>query len=207
MGITALVMAGGKGSRLNISEEKPLIKLAGKPLIEYVLKGLRDAKSIDTIVVAVSNNTPKTTQLLSEIQVSIIKTPGKGYVYDMAYAIRKLKLQTVLIIGSDLPLISGQIIDLIVKKFNTCGKSALNVVVPLKTRKKLELSGAYTFDLDGKKVLPAGINIINGKKIDEIKLTEEVYLLDKKEVALNINTQNDLKVAQNLLSISLIKEV
>ncbi len=207
MGITALVMAGGKGSRLNISEEKPLIELAGKPLIEYVLKGLREAKSIDAIVVAVSNNTPKTSQLLSKMQVSTIKTPGKEYVYDMVYAIKKLKLQTVLIIGSDIPLISGKIIDLIVKKFNTCGKSALNVVVPLKTRKKLELSEAYTFDLDEKKVLPAGINIINGKKINETELTEEIYLLDKKEVALNINTQNDLKIAQKLLSPSLIKEV
>jgi len=206
MGITALIMAGGKGSRLNLSEEKPLIKLVDKPLIEYVLKGLREAKNIDTIIVAVSHHTPKTTQLLSTLQVAFIKTPGKGYVHDMAYAIRQLKLQNVLLIGADLPLISGQIIDLIVNKFNNCRKSALNVVVSLKTRKKLGLSRAYTFSLDGKKVLPAGINIINGTKIDEKELMEEIFLLDRTEVALNINTQNDLKIAQNLLTASAKKE-
>ncbi len=206
MGITALIMAGGKGSRLSLSEEKPLIKLVDKSIIEYVLKGLREAKNIDSIIVAVSHHTPKTAQMLSNLQIDFIKTPGKGYVHDMAYAIRQLKLQNVLLIGADLPLISGQIIDLIVNKFNTCRKSALKVVVPLKTRKKLGLSRAYTFDLNGKKVLPAGINIINGTKIDEKEIVEEIFLLDRTEVALNINTQNDLKIAQNLLTTHTKKE-
>ena len=110
MGIVALVMAGGKGSRLDLSEEKPLIKLAGIPVINYVLQALKEAKSIDNIVVAVSNNTPRTTEILSNLPLSIIKTPGKEFVYDMAYVIKKLKLQTVLVIGSDLPLITGEII-------------------------------------------------------------------------------------------------
>ena len=32
MSATALIMAGGKGSRLKLPEEKPLIKLNGKPI-------------------------------------------------------------------------------------------------------------------------------------------------------------------------------
>jgi uncharacterized protein (TIGR00454 family) len=200
MGVVGLVMAGGKGSRLGLSEEKPLIKIANVPVINYVLKALKEAESIDNVVVAVSYNTPKTAKNLSTLPVSIVKTPGKEYVYDMAYAIRKLDLKTVLVIGSDLPLITAEIIDLIAREFNICGKSALTVVVPLKTRKKLGLSGTYAFTLGGKQVVPAGINMIDGNKIDNDELDEEILLLDRREVALNINTMADYKVARDLIS-------
>jgi adenosylcobinamide-phosphate guanylyltransferase len=200
MAITALIMAGGKGSRLKASQEKPLIKLNGKPVISYVLSSLKQAKNIDNIIVSVSENTPQTTKFLSKLRISIIKTPGRNFVYDMAYAIKKLSLKTVLVIGSDLPLITGKIIDQIIEKYKDSNKSALNVVVPLKTRIQLGLSRAYEFDLNNEKVVPAGINIINGAKIDNEELDEEILLLKKKEVALNINTLDDLIIAKNLIS-------
>jgi adenosylcobinamide-phosphate guanylyltransferase len=202
MGVTALIMAGGKGSRMDLFIEKPLIELDGKPIITYVLDSLKKAKNIDRIIVAISSNTPKTAQLLSRLDISTIKTPGKEYVYDMAYAIRKLTLQTVLVIGSDIPLITSEIIDLVVEKYNTIKKSALSVVVPLTTRTKLGLSRAYEYNLEGEEVVPAGINIIDGNKIDNEELDEEIFLLDKKEVALNINTKADLKIAQKLIKIN-----
>ena len=200
MGITALIMAGGKGSRLKVSEEKPIIKLNGKPVILYVLNSLRHAKNIDNIVVSVSENTPKTTQLLSKLKISTINTPGKDFVSDMAYAIKKLSLKTVLVIGSDIPLITSEIIDQIIEKYEVSNKSALNVVVPLRKRIQLGLSRAYEFDLNNEKVVPAGINIIDGTKIDNKELDEEILLLEKKEVALNINTLNDLIIAKDLIS-------
>ena len=200
MGITALIMAGGKGSRLKVSEEKPLIKLNGKPVITYVLNSLRQAKNIDNIIVSVSENTPKTTQLLSKLKISTIKTPGKGFVSDMVYTIKKLSLKTVLVIGSDIPLITSEIIDQIIEKYKVSNKSALNVVVPLRKRIQLGLSRAYEFDLNNEKVVPAGINIIDGTKIDNKELYEEILLLEKKEVVLNINTLNDLIIAKNLIS-------
>lgn len=200
MGITALIMAGGKGSRLKTSEEKPLIKLNGKPIITYVLNALKQAKNIDNVIVSVSENTPQTTQLLSQLKISTINTPGKNFVYDMAYAIKKLSLKTVLVIGSDTPLITSEIIDQIIEKYRTSKKAALNVVVPLRTRVQLGLSRAYEFDFNKEKVVPAGINIINGSKIDNEELNEEVLLLEKTEVALNINTLDDLVIAKNLIS-------
>ena len=67
MGVTALVMAGGKGTRMRIAEEKPLIKVCGKPVIEYVLAALKNAKKIDTIIVATTSCTPKTTKLMKQL--------------------------------------------------------------------------------------------------------------------------------------------
>jgi adenosylcobinamide-phosphate guanylyltransferase len=63
MGVTALLMAGGKGTRMKGREEKPLVKVGGKPLIEHVLNALKSTEKIDEIVVAVSENTLKTAKV------------------------------------------------------------------------------------------------------------------------------------------------
>ena len=198
MAVTALVMAGGKGSRMALSEEKPLLKVGGKPVIEHVLAALKNAEKVDSVVVAVSDYTPKTAKLLPKFQVSVIRTPGKEYVSDMGYAVRALKLQTVLAIGADFPLITAEVIDDIVGYYERCGKPALSVVVSMETKKRLGLSGKYGFELNGKRVVPAGINVIDGRRIDEEELDEEICVLDRKEVAVNINTVQELRIAEAL---------
>jgi adenosylcobinamide-phosphate guanylyltransferase len=198
MGVTALVMAGGKGTRMKLSEEKPLLQIGGKAIIEHVIMALKNAKKVNAIVVAVSDYTPKTAKVLSKFPVSVIKTPGKEYVSDMGYAVRTLGLQTVLAIGADLPLITAEVIDAIVEYYERCGKPALSVVVPMETKAQLGLGGKYGFELNGKRVVPAGINVIDGRKIDEEKLDEEIYVLDRKEVAVNINTLQELRIAESL---------
>jgi adenosylcobinamide-phosphate guanylyltransferase len=200
MGVTALVMAGGKGTRMALSEEKPLLQVGGKPVIEHVLTALKEAKKVSSVVVAVSDYTPKTAKLMLKFPVSVIKTPGKEYVSDMGYAVRTLGLQTVLAIGADFPLITSEVIDAIVEHYERCGKSALSVVVSMETKAKLGLGGKYGFELNGKHVVPAGINVIDGRRIDEKELDEEMYVSDRQEVAMNINTIQELKIAEELFS-------
>jgi len=197
MGITALVMAGGKGRRMALSEEKPLLKVGGKPLIEHVILALKKAKKIDSIVVAISQFTPKTAQLMRQFPVYVVKTPGKDFIADMGYAVKTLKLRNILAIGADLPLISCEVIDTIVQTFERCGKPALTVVVPIETKEKLGLSREYAFTWENRLVVPAGINIIDGQKIQEEELDQEIFLMDQKEVALNINTVQELKIAES----------
>jgi len=196
--LTALVMAGGKGTRMVLSEEKPLLRVGGKPVIEHVLAALKNAKKVSSIVVAVSDYTPKTAQLMSQLKVSVVKTPGKEYVSDMGYAVRTLGLQTVLAIGADFPLITAEIVDAIVEGYERSGKPALSVVVSMETKEQLGLGGKYGFEFNGKRVVPAGINVIDGRRIDEKELDEEIYVSDRKEVAMNINTVQELRIAENL---------
>ena len=198
MAVTALVMAGGKGSRMALKEEKPLLQVGGKPVIEHVLEALKKAKKVDAVVVAVSDYTPKTAELVSKFPVSVVHTPGKEFVSDMGYAVRALKLQTVLAIGADFPLITAEVIDEILEYYEQCGKPALSVAVPMEAKAKLGLSGKYGFELDGKQVVPAGINVIDGGRIDEAELEEETCVLDRKEVAVNINTIKELRIAEEL---------
>jgi len=201
MGITALVMAGGKGTRMRIPQEKPLIKVCGKPVIEYVLDALKNSKKIDSIVVAVSSYTPKTAKFLSQFPVKVVETPGKDYVSDMGYAAQKLKLGVFLAVAADLPLITGDVLDRIVECYEGCGKPALTVAVSLETKTKLGMCLAYSFKLDDKDVVPVGINVIDGhKRYGDEWLDQEICLLDRDELAVNINTVEELHLAECLLS-------
>jgi adenosylcobinamide-phosphate guanylyltransferase len=198
MGVTALVMAGGKGSRMALAEEKPLLVVGGKPVIEHVLAALENAEKVDGIVVAVSDYTPKTAEHLAKFPVKVVRTPGKEYVSDMGYAVKKLKLHAVLALAADLPLITSEIIDDIVKRYEECGKPALTVTVPMTAKAKLGLGGEYAFEVEGKLVVPAGINVIDGNRINEEELDDAVCIVDRNEVAVNINTVQELKIAEEL---------
>ncbi len=194
-------MAGGKGTRMHLAEEKPLIKVCGKPVIEYVIAALRCAKKIDSVVVAVTSCTPKTAKFLSQFPVKIIETPGKDYVSDMGYASQNLKLGVFLAIAADLPLVTGQALDAIIDRYERCGKPALTVAVPLETKTKLGMSVEYSFKMDDKEVVPVGINVIDGqKRYGDEWLDQEIFLLDLEELAVNINTIQELQLAERLLS-------
>jgi len=198
MSVTALVMAGGKGTRMKTREEKPLLKVGGKPMIEHVLNALKGAKKVEEIIVAVSEHTSKTTTIAKRFSVKVLKTPGKDFVSDLQYAIKTLKLNTVLTISADLPLVTSEIIDEVIERYERCGKPALTVAVPMVTRQRLGLSSDYAFELKGRSLVPAGINVIDGERIDEGELEEETFVTDRKELAVNVNTHKDLKTAEHL---------
>jgi adenosylcobinamide-phosphate guanylyltransferase len=196
MGVTALVMAGGKGTRMQIAEEKPLIEVCGKPVIEYVLAALKNAKKIDSIIVATTNCTPKTAKLMNQYGIQVVQTPGRDYVSDMGYAVQTLKLGVFLAIAADLPLVQSEMLDAIVERYERCGKPALTVAVPMET-KTIE----YSFKMDGCDVVPVGINVIDGhKRYGDEWLDQDICLLNHEELAVNINTVQELRLAERLLA-------
>lgn len=200
MGVAALVMAGGKGTRMCAREEKPLIKVCGKPVIQYVLEALNNAKKIDQVYVAVTTCTPKTAKLMKQFNVKVVETPGNNYVSDMGYATQALKLGKFLAIAADLPLVTGKVLDKIITHYERCGKPALTVAVPIETKTRLGMSVEYSFKMDDKDVVPTGINVIDGsKRYGDEWLDQDIFLLDKDELAVNINTPKELKMAEEML--------
>lgn len=202
MGITALVMAGGKGTRMKLPMEKPLISVCGKPSVEYVLAALKEAKKIDRIIVATTNVTPKTTALMKELGVQVVETPGKDYVSDMGYTVQTLKLGVFLGISADLPLVRGEMIDEIVTRYEVCGKPALTVAVPIEVKTKLGMGVEYSFKTDdGRDVVPVGLNVIDGsKRYGDEWLDQDIFVVNHPELAVNINTVQELELAERLLS-------
>jgi 2-C-methyl-D-erythritol 4-phosphate cytidylyltransferase len=52
LSVTAIVPAGGSGSRLGLKTRKPFVALSGKPILYYALKTLEDSGAVDRIMVA-----------------------------------------------------------------------------------------------------------------------------------------------------------
>jgi len=199
MGVTTLLMAGGEGTRLKPEDEKPLLKVGGKPMIEHVLNALKEAKKVEEIIVAVSEHTPKTAAFARKLSLKVLQTPGNGFCLDARYAIKKLKLGTVLTICADLPLVTSEFVDEVITRYEQCNKPALAVMVSLEIYTQLGLSTDYVFKIEGKNLVPAGINVIDGKRIGENELDEEILVVDDEKVAVNVNTLQDLRVAESML--------
>ena len=130
-------MAGGKGTRLKVPQEKPLFKLRDKPLINFVLENLKASKLIDEIVITVSPNTVETTRYLKDFDgdYTILDTSGEDYLTDLSFILdyfeNKSKEDILLFINADLPFISTETIDYVLEYYLESPKDALSVVVPV----------------------------------------------------------------------------
>jgi adenosylcobinamide-phosphate guanylyltransferase len=179
--------------------EKPLLEISGKSMLQRVVEALRRSSSIDRIVVASSYNTPATTNEARRLGVESIITPGRGFEEDMRLAIRQLSLGEVLIVSSDLPFITADVIAQAVQKYRISGKPALAVMARAELYEKLGSKPEYVFKVDGQNLVPVGINIIDGRRIDEGELDQEELVIDSEDVALNVNTLNELDTARKKL--------
>jgi len=68
-------MAGGKGIRMNLDNEKLLLKYK-KPIILHVIDSLKNSNCFSKILAITSSNSPKTKKLLQENNVETLDTPG-----------------------------------------------------------------------------------------------------------------------------------
>ncbi|MBR2556783.1 MAG: NTP transferase domain-containing protein [Methanobrevibacter sp.] len=195
--IYAILMAGGRGTRLKVPCEKPLFKLHDKPLIKFVLDNLNASKLIDEIVIAVSPHTRETTQYLKNLDsdFKILDTSGKDYLTDLSYILdffeKKSKEDILLFINADLPFISADTIDYVLNYYFNSSKDALSVLVPVNIFNDLGLE--YSYEFGGN--VPSGLNVLRSENIVQ---DEDQLVISKVELALNINTIPDSKVAEKL---------
>ena len=199
MGITALVMAGGKATRMNSGTEKPLLEVGGKPMIQHVVDALRQSKTVDRIIVAVSASTPETARMARRLKIEVLQTPGDGYISDMKYVIKRLGLHDVLIVSADLPLITSEIVHQAVERYASQGKPSLAVMTPIDVYGRLCPTPDYVFEVDGERLVPIGVNIIDGTRIDEPELEQAVLVTESEELAVNVNTPSELEAARKRL--------
>ena len=190
-------MAGGRGTRLKVPQEKPLFKLHDKPLIKFVLDNLKPSKFIDKIIIAVSPNTQTTTEYLNSLEddFQILDTSGDDYLTDLSYILeyfeKKSKNDILLFINADLPFISTETIDFVIECYLNSDKDALSVLVPVEIFDDLGLK--YSYEFNGN--VPSGLNVLRSENIIQ---DEDQLVLDKVELAMNINTLFDSEVAKKL---------
>jgi len=196
MTVTALVMAGGKGTRMKSEIEKPLIPLKGKPMILHIITALKNATMVDGILVSVSPNTPQTSQKMRDLGVRVVETSGKNYILDMQTAIKKEGLKKTLILSADLPLLASTLIDQLIRYYEATGKPALTVMAPLESYRRLKLDVGMKIKINEKTLVPVGINFVDGAFIDQPEIEEEILIMKNPRIILNVNTLEELKRAE-----------
>jgi adenosylcobinamide-phosphate guanylyltransferase len=201
MKVPALIMAGGKGKRMGLSVEKPLLPFLGKPVVDWVVEAVASAEKVSEFYVVTSENTPETEKRCRSKGWNVLRTDAKGYHDDLKQAVHDAGLAgAVLTIPADLPAVTGGFLDKVVGAFETCGKDFLAVFVPIKAREDLKLSISSTDEYEGVWYAVAGVNIVNGAKIqEEGKIETSAIITEETEVLLNINTINDLDIAEKIM--------
>jgi adenosylcobinamide-phosphate guanylyltransferase len=187
-----LVMAGGKGSRMNLDNEKLLLKYR-KPIIFHVVDSLKDSNCFSKIFALTSSNSPNTKKLLQENNIEIFNTNGIGYVEDLSLVLQSTN-DSVLVTSGDLPLLDSEIIKNIVKYYNP-EKIWTSILVTNKFLTKLGLESDYSINYNNEICNYTGISLINANKINSSKnLVQNYIVIDDKRVAFNLNTKQDYEL-------------
>ncbi len=184
-----LVMAGGKGIRMNLDNEKLLLKYK-KPVILHVIDSLKNSNCFSKIISITSSNSPKTKKLLEKNNIEIFDTPGIGYVEDLNLVLKTIN-DVVLVSSGDLPLLDEKIIQKIVTYYNS-QTIWTSILVTNKFLTTLGIESDYSVNFDNQKCHYTGISLINSQKITSLENLEENFIIiDDKRIAFNLNTKQD----------------
>ena len=182
-------MAGGKGTRMKLDEEKLLLQYK-KPVILHVIDSLQNSNSFSKILAVTSSNSPKTKKLLQENDIETFDTSGIGYVEDLN-SVLKIIDDKVLITSGDLPLLDVEIIKNILSNFDS--KTIwTSILVTDKFLTSLGMESSFSVDFDGQKCHYTGISLVNSEKISSLDDLDENYIIiDDKRIAFNLNSKED----------------
>ena len=185
-------MAGGKGTRMSLSDEKLLLQYK-KPVIFHVIDSLKNSHCFSKVVVATSPNSPDTKQALEQRGIETLTTSGSGYTNDLNFLLQSMD-GFMFVVSGDLPLLDEKIIQDITEKFNSesvwtsflSSKEFLN---------SLGLESSLLVNSDNIECTYTGISIINANKIKNLNSVKENYIiLDDKRIAFNLNTKKDYEL-------------
>jgi adenosylcobinamide-phosphate guanylyltransferase len=186
------VMAGGKGSRMNLDGEKLLLKYK-KPVILHVVDSLNDSKCFSKILALTSLHSPNTKKLLQENNINTFDTSGIGHAEDLSLVLQSTN-DSVLVTSGDLPLLDKEIVQQIVNYYDP-KKIWTSILVTNKFLTTLGLKSNYSVNYNDEICHYTGISLINANKITSSENTNENYIIiDDKRVGFNLNTKQDYEL-------------
>ncbi|WP_428325877.1 NTP transferase domain-containing protein [Nitrosopumilus sp.] len=184
-----IVMAGGKGTRMNLDNEKLLLHYK-KPIILHVVDSLKNSNCFSKVIAVTSPNSPKTKKLLEENNVETFDTSGLGYVEDLNSVLQKFN-DLVLVTSGDMPLLDAEIIQTIVNQHDS-KKTWISILVTDELLTSIGTHSEYSITHNNKKCHFTGISLIDSQKINSLENLEENFvILDDKRIGLNLNTKQD----------------
>jgi len=124
--VLAIVMCGGRGSRLGFVE-KPMIEVGGKKLIEHILEEI-EAVGLEVICVT-SPHTKRTEDFLRRIGVEFFRGSGSGYMEDLRETLECYGIfEPVFTANSDLYVVRKGIFSEFFKRYMVSDSPAMSMV-------------------------------------------------------------------------------
>ncbi|KAF1079041.1 NTP transferase domain-containing protein [Methanogenium sp. MK-MG] len=192
----ALIVAGGRGTRLNMGE-KPLLRICDRPMIAYITDAFL-AAGIEPVAV-LSPYVPQTGNWCRANGITTFQAEGAGYVEDITACIAMLDItEPVFTSVSDIPCLTPEIISAVWDTYLAAGTDACSVWVPAAFCRMRGADPAYVQRIDETDAVPCGINILNGAKNGE-EQQETTILMDSRRLAVNVNAPADIAAAQQIL--------
>ena len=187
-----LIMAGGKGTRMQSNKEKLLLEYK-KPFILHVIDALKNSNCFEKIIAVTSPNSPQTHKILTENNIEIIETSGENFVTDLNYVLKKLN-NYIFVTSGDLPLLDENIVKKIVDNTNP-EKIWTSIITTKSFQLSLNLEPECIVSFNEKDHVHTGISIVNASKIENFDSVEEDYIIiNDKRVCLNVNTKTDFEL-------------
>ena len=187
-----LIMAGGKGTRMQSNQEKLLLEYK-KPLILHVIDALKNSNCFEKIIAVTSPNSPQTHKILTKNDIEVLETLGENFVTDLNYVLKKLD-DYVFVTSGDLPLLDGNIVKQIVDTANP-EKIWTSIITTKIFQSSLNLEPECIVSFNEEDHVHTGISIVNASKIKNFDSVEEDYLIiNDKRVCLNVNTKTDFEL-------------
>ena len=102
---TAVVLAGGKGSRLNYVE-KALLELHGEPILNHIIETLSGC--VDEIVVVARDEEQQRTLHLAGVRIVRDEVRGFGPVAGICSGLKASSFEYAFVAACDMPFIKGR---------------------------------------------------------------------------------------------------
>ena len=203
----AALMCGGRGTRMNaaLETEKPMLKLKGRTMVEWVLHALVGFGRFEKIVAISSLNTPKTNMFLHNHYYSwlgllnVVETAGISYSRDLSVVVNKFKPSRIFVVSADLPLLNSKIVQTILAKC-VPGFPCVSILLEKLFVEGFGVEPSIMIVRGKKQYCHSGITILDSSKVNRDHIVKEHYIImNEKELAINVNTTRELEIAEAML--------
>lgn len=144
--IYAIILAAGKGKRMQSDKLKVMHELDGKPLIDYVVTSVEKSKIENKPVVVVCDNDQSVQNyLLNRVEYVVQKEQlGTGHAVMICENLLKDKVDRIVVLYGDLPLVTPQSINKLIEMHTVTG-CVLSLATTTVPNFNEEYSPFYTF--------------------------------------------------------------
>ena len=175
--------------------EKPLLKVDGIVMVERVASALAHTHRFGRIVAAVSANTPLTKAFIKSKGIEMIETAGDGYPQDLSHLLSRLKPDKVMVFPADLPLLDAQVVSDIIDAASSKQEPAVSIVLEKAFVEGIGVKPSVVFG----RYCHSGITVFDAASIASETVQERYIVMNRKEIALNVNTKEELELAELLV--------